>query len=113
MPTIVRHGGNCCGISHIYRFVDYNPSKEQVTDVEREVKSWIRRNPSRLLEACLTESQMGFWAPTLQALGFKIVNRFVNSNSYNTVNVLHLVSSDKKRSLVFKVKPPTFKWEDK
>jgi hypothetical protein len=44
---------------------------------------------SCILEATLTDRQMMEWAPHMKEAGFKVVNRFLNSNSGNVVNVLH------------------------
>src|SRR4051812_32615544 len=95
---ITRHGGGCCGIDHIVGFeFGYNAESKKrfAAEFVRQVAAWKRRNPSRLLEATLTDGQMRTWASHLQEIGFKLVDRFNNSNSENTVNLLTFKSAAK------------------
>lgn len=119
--NIAIHGGRCCGVDHIYGFsyLRSRPvlgldagSKEIVKSFQDRVATWKRNNPSRMLEACLTDSQMMKWAPYLQEAGFKLVTRFRNSNSENTVNVLHLLSARPHTQTARGKLPRPFKWKD-
>ena len=60
---------------------------------------------SCILEACLTDEQMMKWAPHLKESGFKVVNRFLNSNSGNVVNVLHYNPAGRR-----KIPEAPYKW---
>lgn len=118
---IRRHGGHCCGVDHIWDF-DYLRSRsvlgldavsqERVDTFKRTIENWKYNNASRLLEACLTDSQMNGWAPYLQEVGFTLVTRFRNSNSENTVNVLHLLSARPHTQTARGKLPRPFKWKD-
>lgn len=119
---IANHGGHCCGVDHIYGFeyLRNRPvvgldagSQQRVDEFKRSVNNWKYHNASRLLEACLTDHQMVGWAPYLQEAGFKLVTRFRNSNSENTVNVLHLLSARPTTKTARGKLPRLFKWEDK
>lgn len=113
--NIEAHGGGCCGVTHIYNF--WKQNEEGVKELKRDVvrfldwqydnpdvriggyeaeedpEDWANRPTNKkfscILEACLTDDQMMFWAPHMKEAGFKVVNRFLNSNSGNVVNVLH------------------------
>lgn len=109
------HGGGCCGVTHV---ADFGPAPKEAalrrfkTIVETFADDlydgacrnglegeWVEdswdgwksngKKFSCILEACLTDGQMRGWAPHLKEAGFKVVNRFLNSNSGNVVNVLH------------------------
>lgn len=109
---IVSHGGRCCGVDHIFGFSYLrNSSKDLLKTFQERVAVWKRNNRSRLLEACLTDDQMLGWAPYLQKEGFKLVTRFHNSNSKNTVNVLHLLSARERTRTAKGTLLMPFKWE--
>jgi len=64
-------------------------------------KNW---KVNHLIKVVLTDQQMLMWAETLKKKGFRLVTRFLNSNSGNHCNVLHLTTGAKTRT-----KRP-FKW---
>ena len=125
------HGGGCCGVTHIYDFRDQSERaverlkrhltsflNDQYPDVqedgyegETDYDGWDAKFVSNgkkfscILEACLTDQQMMFWAPHMKEAGFKIVNRFLNSNSGNVVNVLHYNPAGRR-----KVAKVPYKW---
>lgn len=115
---IQEHGGNCCGIQHIYSF----PS---IFGVELEERvGWIRRACDEAVKqydvegACtcldcmrqrsgilptfntwqcavelvLNHEQFGEWEPAVLAAGFKQVYEFKNSNSGNTCRVYYFTT---------------------
>jgi hypothetical protein len=106
MVETTAHGGGCCGVIHISDF--WRETREGVEKFKRaldnifdehfngseyEIDDWTDEPTDKkfscLVEACLVDQQMHFWAPHLKEAGFKVVNRFLNSNSGNVVNVLH------------------------
>lgn len=118
------HGGGCCGITHIYDF--WNTSERGVASLRKYINTFLdktylgaqgdgweledgciltKRKFSCVLEACLTDQQMVFWAPIMKEIGFRIVNRFLNSNSGNCVNVLHYNPAGRR-----KLPPVPYKW---
>lgn len=109
---IRRHGGGCCGIDHIVGFQYGVLSPLDVENFNRRISNWKRRYASRMLEACLTDSQMRNWAPHLQKVGFKLGPRFRNSNSRNIVNVLHLLSARQDTCTFKGTLPRSFEWKD-
>lgn len=97
------HGGQCCGISHVYDFpdrADKNWLDNEVTnafsDLERDREEYYNDNgeapPWRTfghcVEICLTDWQMGIWASTLKEYGFSLHTRWKNDNSGNYCNLL-------------------------
>lgn len=129
---ITSHGGECCGMTHIHSF--WNETQEGVERLKRDLKSFLnieydnedvqidgfeaeedpddwgdmrpsKRKFSCILEATLTDAQMMFWAPHMKEAGFKIVNRFLNSNSGNVVNVLHYNPAGRR-----KIAKAPYKW---
>jgi hypothetical protein len=104
---IEQHGGSCCGITHVIGF-EHAPTRNLKNSLNMILRTWRedmyegRYNDDTgeyedvpdtfncVLEATLTDDQMvNGWAPEMKARGFKLVNRFKNSNSGNYVNVLH------------------------
>lgn len=93
--------GNLEGFKHfVENFVSCQYDEGEIVIDGFEVKVYIGegwdeepipsdKKFSCILEATLTDHQMTSWAPHLKEAGFKIVNRFLNSNSGNVVNVLH------------------------
>lgn len=97
------HGGNCCGISHVYNFPARADAawldceielategilldNEDIAE-ERGQKHW-RGKFGHAIEICLTDDQMKEWSPTLKAKGFKLGLRWLNDNSGNYCNLL-------------------------
>ena len=82
---ISNHGGNCCGVNHLYNF--YSPLNFTADHVSalRERVSRVREGVS--IEVVLTDAQSAQWAPSLVKIGFKPVFRFRNSNSRRLLTV--------------------------
>jgi hypothetical protein len=95
----------CCG-----NYIAFNFGANHTAAAERELEALMagregdvrRRNPEHnvrrrdgqqvanvLTEAVLTDEQMRTWAPVLCRKGWRLVTRFLNSNTGNMVNVLH------------------------
>jgi hypothetical protein len=124
-----QHGGECCGVTHIFDFRNtsdaevrrfkldvegflkwqYDDNQIDGFEIEPDPDGWEDRPSKRkfscVLEACLTDTQMMFWAPHLKEAGFKVVNRFLNSNSGNVVNVLHYNPAGRR-----KIPAAPYKW---
>lgn len=112
------HGGECCGIVHLIGFGNVSQDetcfhglvdgfvaeqydhafeyqdREEWENYGGDEESWAaykrkQETFNALLEATLTDNQMRSWAPILKKKGFRLVSRFLNSNSGNWVNVLH------------------------
>jgi len=89
MANNYRHGGACCGVTHIAGFNRLsNDDKELIAKAVRD-----SRNRGHMYEVILTDSQIicqPAIAKLLKDSGFKLVSRFFNANSGNYCNVLHL-----------------------
>jgi hypothetical protein len=90
MPVYsAKHGGLCCGVSHLHSFYDY------VGDMEKHIKTTInRRNDPipHMYEVVLADTQNSrARQEVLTNLGFKLVTQFKNGNSGNECYVYHLV----------------------
>lgn len=109
---ITEHGGECCGISHVYGFGP-EPNDGRIKDLKAYIKhsaDFIERtveayNPQtgdyyekdafpgvetlgHVIEVALTDDQMvAGWAKELKKLGFSKPFRALNDNSGNYVNV--------------------------
>lgn len=94
------HGGNCCGISHIYNF-GVNASEDQKRLLDRLLACSSERfgdedpeehwwdGESLIIEAVLSQRQTKAWEPILLSKGFKVVNSFFNPNSHNECTIYH------------------------
>lgn len=86
MTYYVEHGGECCGMSHIY---DMGETKETLRVVDRTLRDLPTNH---LVEIVLTDRQIKrnkSIPKGLKKRGFKLVSRFYNDNSGNYCNVLH------------------------
>lgn len=86
MSILVRHGGNCCGMHHLYGFY----RTETVEDIQRRLLGLPRQGMT--VEIILTNSQLGKMSSlgkNIQKVGFRLVNRFKNPNSGAICNVFH------------------------
>jgi hypothetical protein len=105
------HGGSCCGMQHLSGFytipswtdaqkkqflqegIDsvFDSFVEGVAWEEREYNGENVRSIWRCcIEVVLNEAQVGYWAETLEAAGFKQVFSFLNHNSGNECHVFLL-----------------------
>ena len=106
--VVAGHGGQCCGINHVYCFGDW-ADKERLEELKLVVEHFKKRgqgyyeedmhdygnSPRRgLLEATLTSDQLVSWRKPLEEMGWKDVHSFYNSNSENTVHLLVLDVQD-------------------
>lgn len=105
------HGGGCCGMQHLHGF--YTPYQwtdehkrqflqegiDSVFDSFAEGGEWeerecdgedVRSSWRCCIEVVLNEQQLGYWAETLEAAGFKQVYSFLNHNSGNECHVFLL-----------------------
>jgi hypothetical protein len=101
------HGGQCCGIRHIYA-MDHS----SVDELDRYISNLDRANnvggpdSGRLIEIVLSERQVtgegnggwhhsvrdaGGWPAVLAARGFRLVSRFNNANSGRNCYIFHRV----------------------
>lgn len=96
---IVNHGGQCCGIFHIYGMQN-DPNSQQpgagfgVTRLQHLntlIEGWrvayATRQP-RLLEITLIDAQSAWFEP-LRELGFSMTMSFLNGNTQNRVYTFH------------------------
>ena len=97
MPEFRNHGGYCCGMGHVRgMFFARYMSVQQIMDSIRatyENRFLTAANNNRVVEITLNEGQVKNrkLMKALYRLGFKIVNKFRNSNSRNVVYVFHMV----------------------
>lgn len=84
MTTLTRHGGKCCGASHLYGMSDSCACLDKVRNSTRAAK-----NKGHMLECVLTNQQM-MRSPRLVALlkelGWKRTATWYNRNSGNYCN---------------------------
>lgn len=100
-PQAVSHGGGCCGVIHLRRFDHiFNRMTDEalLEQIRMQLATYInRQNNNRLVEVVLTDGQcqkfQGQFPRILRILGFKLVNRFKNSNSGNVCNVFHMIAT--------------------
>ena len=116
--NISSHGGECCGVSHVYNFYGDVTVKDTMTDMEdrlEEMAGDVERDCScpicerarkrleeagiggahgHLFEAVLTDDQMGRYGKDLREAGWKVVARWFNSNSGNMCNMLIWTNSE-------------------
>lgn len=92
MITSNYHGGQCCGIRHVYDFIG-----TRTGDVEAQIKTAVSRLGSAgMYEIVLTGAQLRrrpAIAKIVQELGFRFVTRFKNPNSRNLCYVFHWVKN--------------------
>lgn len=87
------HGGECCGITHIWDFHSVEP-KDTLVELNKVIgKICERVYKPHLVEVVLNAPQKvgGKREKALLDLGFKEVNNFVNGNTDNKCFVYHLV----------------------
>lgn len=102
MPRLTQHT-DCCGICHVHGFTYITRGRVSPSSAQRDhlfdLDSFIKRShlkiggEGRLMEITLTDVQLEVMPILKQGLkerGFKLVSRFLNANSGNYVNVLHL-----------------------
>ena len=95
------HGGECCGLSHVFDFNTYDsrPVEAKKAEIERAIKhamlgaqrrwgwSWYspttRHNKGHAFEVVLISAQLSSWREALEDTGFKEVFSFVNGGSGN------------------------------
>lgn len=83
------HGGDCCGIQHIWDFPD-RPNKTAITDFQDCIKtSGIASEVvlTSLQKTTKNPNTSKCWDDVLRECGFKEVFSFINPN---TGNVLHV-----------------------
>ena len=101
--TFNYHGGECCGVSHVYDFphradeawlnreifnaIDEIESDNQEAVYEGSRTRW-KGTFGHAIEVCLTDDQMMVWAETLKKKGFRLGLRWLNDNSGNYCNLL-------------------------
>ena len=93
MVAIAQHGGQCCGVRHIYGFDNSNERDFTQLMSQIDASSGVRlpgqRDPqNRLVEVILSDRQVDKF-PWLERAGFRLVSRFRNANSERFCNVFH------------------------
>ena len=111
MAHLEDHGGECCGVRHIYGMD--NTTVRELEDLIARVDRLDRvgratRDSGRLIEVVLSQRQVGMdggvghrwaacvqaeggWPAVMQRLGFRLVSRFNNANSGYDCFVFHRV----------------------
>jgi len=106
------HGGNCCGVRHIYGFDSSRPDELTRLLAQVDAMRSVDRasgDAHRLTEVILSERQVtadsgntgwtaevreaGGWPAILAANGFSLVNRFENANSGKKCYIFHRVNN--------------------
>lgn len=97
---VTGHGGNCCGINHLYEFPDLDDAggkeerKAMIAAFIYALQS-IGSDLRNIVEVVLTDEQLrSGWLRVVQRNGFKRVSRFKNSNSGNVCNIFHRYGGD-------------------
>jgi len=101
------HGGSCCGIYHIHSFPAYLPTGATLDCRKRIIEAAVANclaeyednddyftedafnedSWKMAIECVLTNRQLPDWQEALEAVGFKLVFSWDNSNSGNTCNM--------------------------
>ncbi len=85
MPLWSEHGGECCGMTHIYNI----GGPTTLSYIDRQLQDLPHHH---CVEIVLTDGQIRANKTIVRGLkqrGFKLVSRFLNDNSGNYCNVLH------------------------
>lgn len=96
MFNLNSHGGHCCGINHMRTFNLYGETNEALDLLKRKIAEYKPRGGRQrtfLLEVVVTDQQIRALPRQMAVLkqeGFELVSRFINPNSGNVCNVLHL-----------------------
>lgn len=118
MPETYDHGGGCCGITHCFNFGP-TPDERRLRSLDDILANWRQRKYYNLeeqhlksfnaaLECVLTDNQLANgWARELKLRGFKVVHRFLNSNSGNYCNVLYYTPHEPRGR---NRRPPAYTW---
>lgn len=89
-PRIRYHGGECCGVMHVFDFHRHT-TPEEIRKSINKVKRVRGKKSSLLIEIVLTDNQLTY--PNLRSVieraNFRLVSRFKNPNSGNICNVFH------------------------
>jgi len=111
--SVHRHGGKCCGISHVYNleYQYFGSEDKYIRWLKGECNKAYRNNRRRTLgyfntywgdypekrqhaiQVTITH-RMTPWIERLKALGFKKVYSFHNGNSGNTVSIYMLTMNE-------------------
>lgn len=114
-----KHGGNCCGVFHIFDFPE-NPKWRKGATAQTWLKdtiengraaqhdvyyrwggedsdTWVEDDEATYaVEAVLAQYQLAAWEPILIAAGFKMVLSFNNTNSGNDCFIFLGITSELK-----------------
>lgn len=84
------HGGECCGITHIF---DFDSMRDNTDDLRKCLDEIKVNQPNHLVEVVLTDNQLRNEriGPVVKRAGFRVVNRILNGNSGNYINILHKI----------------------
>jgi len=102
------HGGECCGIRHVYGFYDYDYDHFNLDEIYDELynlalvqtsSKYTNDFSSRLVEVVLTNAQPLEFHQACIDIGFVVVNWFVNHNSGNTCMIYHIARDPESGSL--------------
>ena len=111
--SVRRHGGKCCGISHLYdlEYQYFGNEDKYIRWLKKECNRAYRNNQRRNLgfftkwwgnhpekrqhaiQVTITD-RMTPWVKHLKVLGFKEVYSFHNGNSGNTVQIYMLTMNE-------------------
>lgn len=116
---LVYHGGNCCGVRHVYSmgadptslilpkkasepfnsqrpyvvqnlYTRERPAETRLQRLEAYLEFQRAEQDAGIIEIILSSNQAVGWHDSLIALGFKEVSRHRNSNSGNDILIYHL-----------------------
>lgn len=102
------HGGNCCGIKHLFYFpADYNGDRDAFLKSELEGiceyfdnyddEDYSPDTWQGAVEVVLASYQLEEWRKVVEDYGFKEVFSFHNSNSGNRCHVFYLELNGEKK----------------
>lgn len=100
------HGGSCCGIQHIHNFYSLGETlmlSDKIKEINNAINDVIDEydQEDRLDEGCwragceivLASYQLSDWREAVEAVGFKEVFSFINSNSDNRCHVFYFATN--------------------
>ena len=119
-PYLQDHGGDCCGIRHLYSFTT---TPYQIENAKLNADSLLKRLKERntsnslIVEVVLTDQQLiandNYWLKWLISHRFGRVTRMINPNSLNSINIFHWRSLDEDIRATLKTTDPWRNYKEK
>lgn len=96
MVSLNYHGGQCCGINHLYGFITVSHLMDDYAKKAEEHLTTLKNKNTKnslIVEVVLTDDQLtandNYWLKWLKKHRFRRVTRMRNPNSGNAINIFH------------------------